>query len=57
MSVRMYFQEADTLKWNVGEVVTNTTQLAPCPAASSRDLTLFVEVWYLSAAWLKLALI
>lgn len=42
-----------SIKRNVGEVVTNTTQLAQCPAASSRDRTLFVEVWYLSVAWLK----
>ena len=39
---------------NVGEeVVTDTTKLASCPAASSRVLTLFVDVWYLSAARLK----
>lgn len=39
---------------NVGEVVTNTTQLALRPtAASSSEFTLFVEDRYLSTAWIK----
>lgn len=39
---------------NVGEVVTNTTQLAPRPAAaSSSEFTLFVEARHLSTAWVK----